>query len=102
MAEMATLLGTQGFGDEEIIAMWRRSSGAYLNYLKQTSKKGCNVLELANTVQMGAGPSRQNLETCATPIDTAGAAKQLGHVLNQGEQPITWKEKDRFKNRERG
>ena len=34
-AGMATLLGTLGFGDEEIMAMGRWSSDAYLNYLKQ-------------------------------------------------------------------
>ena len=33
-AGMATLLGTLGFGDEEIMAMGRWSSEAYLNYLK--------------------------------------------------------------------
>lgn len=33
-AGMATLLGTLGFGDEEIMAMGRWSSDAYLNYLK--------------------------------------------------------------------
>ena len=31
---MATLLGTLGFGDKEIMAMGRWSRGAYLNYLK--------------------------------------------------------------------
>ena len=33
-AGMATLLGTLGFGDEEIMAMGRWSSDAYLSYLK--------------------------------------------------------------------
>lgn len=48
-AGMATLLGTLGFGDEEIMAMGRWSSDAYLNYLKQPRTRR---IEIARKIAM--------------------------------------------------
>ena len=42
-AGMATLMGTLGFGDEEIMAMGRWSSDAYLNYIKLPRTKRIEI-----------------------------------------------------------